>query len=399
MKTVPFILVLFLFFPAIGKSQPKAVTVPFILDHNRMLVEAEVQRPDGTWRKALLWVDTGNPAFLLSGELASELGITAPAAGQTTRPEAALKIRVGGMVLRCDTIEITVGTALSWLFRTMHNDGNIPSTLLRNYHVVFDYPARQITLAEPGTIKPRGKKSAAHVHPSTGIVQLDAVIGGESCSMALDNGASFSFLPDTMIQDLIRRHPSWPHITGAAGCANIWGTWPQEEHWPVVRIPEISFGSLTVRDAAIAGLPPFFRGGADLGTWYSRKTAQPVKGFLGPNFFGHCRVEIDYAGSAVYFDPREKPSPDDLCLVGITLAPGNDGRWTVAGVITKEGKPLVEGVHPGDILLRAGTTIATGATMGTVIDALHGKPGDLRTLTLERDGREFTVEAAVTRLL
>lgn len=399
MKTISFILVLLLFFPATGKPQQKAVTVPFILDHNRMLVEAEVQRSDSTWRKALLWVDTGNPAFLLSGDLASDLGIATPVARQTTRPKAALKIRIGGMTLRSDSTETSVGTAIPWLFNTMHNNGNIPSTLLRNYHVVFDYPSRQLTLAEPGTIKPRGEKSAAQIHPSTGIVQLDAVIGGEPCSMALDNGASFSYLPDTMINDLIRRHPSWPYITGAVGCANIWGTWPQEESWPVVRIPEISFGSLTVHDAAIAGLPPFFRGGTDLANWYSHKTAQPVKGFIGPNIFGHCRVEIDYAGNAVYFEPRESSSPDDLCLVGITLAPGNDGRWTVIGVITKEKKPLVDGVQPGDILLRTGTTITTGATMGSVIDALRGKPGDLRTLTLERDGREFTVEATVTRIL
>jgi hypothetical protein len=281
----------------------------------------------------------------------------------------------------------------------MHNDGNIPSTLLRNYHVVFDYPARQLTLADPGSLKPRGKKSVAQIHPATAIVQLDAVIGGEPCSMALDNGASFSFLPDTVIREMIRRNPSWRHITGAVGCANIWGTWPQEESWPVARIPEISFGSLTVHDAAIAGLPPFFRGGVDLGTWYSRKTAQPVKGFLGPNIFGQCRVEIDYAGSTVYFEPAGNPSPGDMCLAGLTLAPGNDGRWTVIGVISKEGKPLVEGVQPGDILLRVGTTVATGATMGTVTDALRGKPGDTRTLILERDGHEFTVKATVTKLL
>jgi len=37
---------------------PESVTVPFVLDHNRMLVDAEIQRPDGTWCKIRLWVDT-----------------------------------------------------------------------------------------------------------------------------------------------------------------------------------------------------------------------------------------------------------------------------------------------------------------------------------------------------
>jgi hypothetical protein len=56
-----------------NEGQQKAVTVPFILDHNRMLVEAEFQRKDGTWRKALLWVDTGNPDFFISQSFASDL--------------------------------------------------------------------------------------------------------------------------------------------------------------------------------------------------------------------------------------------------------------------------------------------------------------------------------------
>ena len=51
------------------------VTVPFKLDHNRLLVNAEIQKPDGTWRDVLLWVDTGNPDFFISEELATDLGI------------------------------------------------------------------------------------------------------------------------------------------------------------------------------------------------------------------------------------------------------------------------------------------------------------------------------------
>ncbi len=62
------------------KAGMDSVTVPFTLDHNRMLVEAEIQRADGSWRKALLWVDTGNPTFFISEPLARDLGIEFPGA-------------------------------------------------------------------------------------------------------------------------------------------------------------------------------------------------------------------------------------------------------------------------------------------------------------------------------
>jgi hypothetical protein len=41
----------------------------------------------------------------------------------------------------------------------------------------------------------------------------------------------------------------------------------------------------------------------------------------------------------------------------------------------------------------------TGATMGTVVDALRGTPGDVRILVLERNGERFRVEANVERFL
>jgi len=61
--------------PAAGQDKRNGpVTVPMILDHNRILVDAGIQRKDGSWRKARLWVDTGNPEFMLTEELAKDLG-------------------------------------------------------------------------------------------------------------------------------------------------------------------------------------------------------------------------------------------------------------------------------------------------------------------------------------
>ena len=86
-------------------------------------------------------------------------------------------------------------------------------------------------------------------------------------------------------------------------------------------------------------------------------------------------------------------------LVGLTLRPEEDGSYSVLGVSIKGGKPAVEGVKAGDKLLRIGDLIMQGATMGTVIDALRGKSGDIRVLKLERDGRQFIIKARVERFL
>ncbi len=389
------------------ESRIVSATVPVALDHNRMLVDAEFQRLDGSWRQVRLWIDTGSPDFFLSEALARDLGIDLSAMEKTaegTGPPLAVpppsRVRIGDMALDFAGVKNSVVIfEPSWLFNTMHIDGNLPATVLNQYHVVFDYPERQLTIAEPGILRPRGKRAAASVHPETGIVQIDAVIDGENLSFALDNGASYSFVPAEVVARFSQRHPEWPQSAGALGCANIWGWWPEEPEWPIIRLPEIQWGSVHLADVALVGLPMYFPSEAGMGDWYSLKTARPVAGLLGPNAFKAFRVEIDYANSAVYFEKGPDLESRDTDLVGLTLRPEADGSYQVIGVASKDGKPAVVGIEPGDTLVQVGDVKATGATMGTVIDALRGRPGDVHTLVLERHGERFLVEARVDRFL
>jgi len=381
-----------------------AVIAPFTLDHNRMLVQAEVQRRDGSWRTALLWIDTGNPNMMLSEAFARDLGIdvsgppqVAAATTLTVPPPAGL--RIGGMPLRLDSVTTKVHLEPQWIFRTMHIDANLPATVLQRYHVVFDYPRRQLTLAQPGSLRPRGERAAASVNPVTGIVQIDAIVGRDTLSLALDNGASYSFFSVGVLERLARAHPAWPRATGAVGAANIWGRWPEEATWPIVRVLEMRWGPVRLTDVAVVGLPDFFGDGVSLGDWYSRKAARRVEGFLGPNAFKAFRVEIDYANGAVYFERGAASDAHDLDVVGLTVQPQTDGSYRVVGVAGKDGRPSVEGVEPGDVLLEVGTLRVTGTTMGTVVDALRGTPGDVRTLVLERAGQRIAVRARVERFL
>ena len=382
-------------------------TVPVSLDHNRMLVEAEIQRKDGSWRQARLWIDTGNPDFFISESLALDLGIDLSAAKEKTGevnvsslevpPPAG--VRIGEMPLNFSGVKSKVMFGPQWLFNAMHNDANLPSTVLMQYQVIFDYPGLRLTLAEPGTLRPSGVKLPVSVHPQTGIVQIDVVVASDTLSLALDNGASYSFVSEDVLARFYDQHPDWPCRTGAVGCANIWGWWPYEESWLVMRLPEIHSGSVYLEQVGIVGLPSFFPNGTGLGEWYSQKTARPVDGFLGPNFLKAYRVELDYQNQLVYFDQDIEFNSDDMDLVGLTLRPETDGRYQVIGISSKDDKQTVKGVEPGDILLKIDDLVVTGATMGTVVDALRGKPGDIHILLVERKNQQFRIEAKVEHFL
>jgi hypothetical protein len=378
----------------------KSVTVPFNLDHNRMIVEAEFKGKDGNWRKARLWVDTGNPSLYLSEKCARALGTDFSTEKMNPPVPPPTAVRIGGMPLNFKGVSTRVILKPHWLFSTMHNDANLPSTVLKQYHVVFDYPRRQLTLAEPGMLKPRGVRAPASFNPHTGIIQIDAVIDGENLSLAMDNGAAFSFVSQKALEGIFRRNPNWPRITGAVGCANMWGWWPPEEQTlPVIRLPELFWGPVRLLNIGIVAVAEISPNGPDLGTWYSQKTARPVDGFLGPNAFKAFRVEIDYANKAIYFEKSGDFDSHDMDMVGLTLRPEKDNTYRVIGICKKDGKPVVNGVQPGDLLIRVGNVKTRGATMGTVVDALRGRPGDIRVLVLERNGRQIRIEAKVVRLL
>ena len=260
-------------------------------------------------------------------------------------------------------------------------------------------PRGDFTMAEPGSLKPRGIRSPAYVNTTTGIVQMDAVIDGQKYSFALDNGASSSFVSDDILSALIKRHPDWPASRGAVGVVNIWGMWPGEGKWPMLRVPGIQWGDTALSNVVLTGPSSLFPDGKTIGQWYSQKTALPVVGFLGPNAFKAYRVEIDYKEGGIYLEKGPGAEPPDMDIVRLTLKPLDDGRYQVIGVLGEDGKIVIPGIEPGDILLQVGDLNTTGATMGTVVDALRGNPGEIRILRIERNGKLFTAEAKVEWVL
>jgi len=102
---------------------------------------------------------------------------------------------------------------------------------------------------------------------------------------------------------------------------------------------------------------------------------------------------------AVYFEQGSEFDTHDLDVVGLTLQPQPDSSYLIIGVADTNGLASAPGPQSGDILIQVDSFKTTGATMGAVTDALRGRSGDVKTLTLERDGRQLTAHVTVRRWL
>ncbi|MGE5457653.1 MAG: hypothetical protein ACM3RX_04800 [Methanococcaceae archaeon] len=384
-------------------SQNKSIhniEIPFILDHNRMIVEGEIQRLDGSWRSVRFWVDSGNPDFFISDILAKDLGIDL--SGKKTSTDGSAqpielisppKIKLEGTEFILSHSKSSVLFQPRFLFNTMHIDANIPSTFLKQFHIVFDYPNNKLIIAQNGVLKSRGTPVPVLINTSTGIVQISTIIGKDSVSLALDNGASYSFISDDLFSKLKDQNPKWPFHKGALGCANMWGYWPpEEESWPILRISNFTSGNFDFKSVGVVGI-------SGIGEWYSRKTQQPVRGFLGANLLKNYRVGIDYSNNTIYFENSSHPDYDDMTIVGLTLRLEDNGYYRIIGIADVDNKPFITGIQTGDLLIKVDGFDTYNKTMGNVIGRLRGKVGDTKKLIIEREGRQFEINAPVIKYL
>jgi hypothetical protein len=377
---------------AFAQSAPKSATVPITLDHNRVVIDVFLPLPDGTNKRVRAWVDSGNSEMAMSQRVAALLGpVNCDKQDCTAKPPS--EILIGGFKISLPGIHeahAPAGVPTDLMDPGMGTEINLPSTVLRNYDVVIDYPNRQFTIAEPGSLTFKGDSSKALISPG-GLIQVPSKIEDQTYNLALDIGASISLISSSLLTEWRKAHSTWPAMHGAVGAANMWGT-PDEAQWEMVRIPELPFGATRLANVAVA---PF---AGDRLDFFAKRAGVPTIGLIGGNALRQYVVGIDYAHSTVYLQRISAAAPD-MDVVGLTLHPEVDGRFTILGVVDIDGKPAVPGVKAGDVLLGVDGAPATGATMGQVWSLLGGTPGQTRSLTLERDGKRFAVDATVRRFL
>jgi hypothetical protein len=377
--------------PSPARGASSSGTTTFILDGNRVYAEVGFVRPDGSIHRALVFVDMGSPSMVLKESLFKELQL------DQGKP---LLFRVGELPLEVARGEVASEPSAP---RAMGSDlkveGLLPAGLLQKYQVEIDYRNRTLTLARPGMLRPEGISVPFHLKKETGLIAVDVAVDGKSYSAAIDNGSAYTWFRGGTVTDWLRSHPDWERGVGAVGASNMMMSGDGAEASGVLaRIPEMAAGRLTLKDVGVLGAADGRSPVANVNLldWYSSKNETPVIGWIGGNVLKNFRLTIDYPNRTSYWLKQANPEANDLDQVGLTLR-SEHGEYFVEAVARKNGTPTVEGVLPGDRLIRIGDLETKAATWGGIYEAMHGRPGEIRKLVVDRAGSRITVAARVTR--
>jgi hypothetical protein len=385
---------------AAAQPAPQSATVPVTLDHNRIIIDVSMPLPDGSQKRVRGWVDTGNADVWISERVAKLMGLQPMPDSKETESlgakvrdyQAPKEIVVGGMKISFAGVKLAKMVAADSIAPGSSAEINLPSSVLRNYDLVMDYVDRELTLAAPGQAKFTGKPVKAFVNPPNGLIMSRATIEGKPYELTFDLGANFSMLAGDPFEKLAKDNPKWARNTGAVGTELSWGV-PEEATQQALRVPAIEYGPVKLAGVGFDMLPQSYM------SFYNQRAGADTSGMLGANALLNYRVGIDYAHLTIYFDERGSFVAPGIDVVGLTLRPELDGRYTVIGVPDYEGKPAVPEAKAGDVLVAIDKVPAKGSTMGQIWSLLGGDPGETRVLTLERDGKQFTVNSTVRRFL
>ncbi len=376
--------------PGFPEISPPSGTTRFVLAGNRTYAELAFVRPDGSLHRALAYVDMGSPSMEVSESIFRELRLD-------RKP---LRFRVGGLTVEVPPSEIgreripprSIGSDLEV-------EALLPAGVLEKYQVVIDHRARRLTLARPGTIAAKGIPVPFRLKKESGLIAVDASVGSTTFAVAIDDGSAYTWLRRSLVQPWLRSHPDWERGVGAVGPANMMMSGDGAEASGILlRVPAIDLRGVRLeRVGALAveggrGAVP----GLSLLDWYSTKNAVPVAGWIGGNVLKGFRLTIDYPNRMTWWEKQADPEINDLDQVGLTLR-SDHGEFFIAAIAAKNGRPAVDGVSPGDKLIRVGDTDMKEASMAAIFRAMHGRPGERRELVLERGGKRMTVSARVTR--
>ena len=381
--------------------QPQSVTVPATIDHNRIVIDVEMPLPDGSTRPVRAWIDNGNPDLYMSRRVATLLALHITCDDKACSAPPPSEITIDGMKIPLTSvteanIPLKSVNAAAVLAPGLNADINIPSTILRHYDVLIDFPGHAFTIGTPGTIHFRGSSGKVQINAVNGLIQVQSRIENKKYNLALDVGSCISFLSSELFDSFSSAHPDWPHMTGAVGSANMWGL-DEEPKWQVMRLDRLQYGPIFLTNTAVVSFPK------DRMDFFETRAGTSTAGLLGSQALANYRVGLDYAHSLVYFEIGRTFNFPDFDVIGLVLRPDDDGRFTILGVADFEGKPSVpqgaDGVQSGDHLVAVDAIPVAGSTMGQVWKMIGGTPGQERRLTVERAGKQFTVAAQVVHFL
>jgi hypothetical protein len=377
---------------------PKFVTVPITLDHNRIIIDVYIPLPDGSMKRVRGWVDTGDPDLRVSQRVAKLMGLTIHCDGQACTAQPPREITIGGMKISLTAVKeanipLKPENADSVMVAGTSAEIKIPSTVLRNYDVLINFPDREFSIGMPGTLNFKGVKSKMTVNAATGFIQIPSKIENKNYNLGLDVGSPISFLSTELFDKFATAHPDWPHMVGAVGPANVGEADDDEQSWKLMRVERAQYGPLYLTGIAAAELPKSYS------DFFEKDAGTSVTGLLGSNALMNYRIGLDYTHSMAYFDLGSTFKFPDFDVIGLVLRPEDDTRFTIVGVADIDSKSSVPEVQAGDHLAAVDDIPVPDSTLGEVWSMLEGSVGQERKLVVERGGKQFTVIAKVQHFL
>ncbi len=366
------------------------VTVPLSFEQHRPYTRLTLIGPSGHTVRALFWLDTGGGAVILSGPLATRLGLkpmgkTFKAEGNVIVATQLPKVLVGGLVLQLKDANAFLVVDKKSTLEGTGAEGALPLRALRRYQVVLDYPRARLRIAQSGALRPEGRQVAAHFS-KTGFIAVTATVSGKPYGFLLDSGGQYCMVSQNVLAGWEEQNPRWPRVTGAYGPANMM-LGPVEASFTMLRIGTMQWGPFTLDNVGSVSRPS-----SNYEQVMSRMAGRAVVGSIGGNVLRHFRVDIDYPNDRLYLKRAAIGVEAPLDMVGITLEPSGNS-YVIAGVAEREHE-----LRKGDRLLSIDGTSIQGLTVAEIIGRLAGMPGATRTLTIERDGKTFSVNAPVIRI-
>ncbi len=373
--------------------------VPLYLDLERPFVNLGVLGKNDQWQQTRALIDTGGGTFLITEELAQALGI--PISRENVIQE------FGDRLQEIQMPSVSLGNSPINLhgpaFVKLNENGldaeagmdysMLSTRILTTYNVLFDFPARQFALLSTTSSTPRGVAIPTGIHAESHFPRVEIEIDGQAYGMLLDTGAGCTMISPTFFDQLIAQHPDWVSSRGAIGTANK-GVSLIDDGARMLRIPQIKLGSFVLEGICVVA--------RQVGGNYDRLSqllTGPAIGALGGNVLKHFRVEIDFEAGTTYLEQHTQTDQHDMDMVGLVLSPHADGTYRITAVADRNDSEVLQSIKPNDRLLQIDRQEVQGRSLNDVVDALRGEPGHVHILLLERERKQFTVNAPTANIL
>lgn len=382
----------------IPASVPPTI-IPLTLEGDQPLLEVEADGPAGK-QKLLALLNMGHALTGWKQHVYSDLGFVRHTAVDFNLGGIPIEAAPGSSLMLDDDAYPKRQIANTFFF-THKVEGIVECGVLEAFDIALDYQQKTLTLASPGTLPHEGVPVPLHIKEETGVVTVDVMVDGKAYPMAIDTGGSFVWVRPSTAATWLQAHPDWARGKGAVGVSDFkMQDDPGEQDGTLIRIPEAQIGPMKIVNLGVLGTASNRTGllrtdqtEKMYDSW--QQDTPPVVGWIGGNVLKHYRVTIDYKARMSWWQKVSDIDPHELDQVGITLV-YDEGNYSIGRVATtSDGKPAVTGVEKGDKITAIDNAKVEGWSRDQIFAALHGKPGDIHRVTVERGGKSLTVPLPV----